>query len=104
MTSMNDESGMMNLGTEDEAPRSLSRRAFLDGVATQIIGPLGDGRWVETPGGWSDFEREYGGVKPKRREQPAPGRVLFVYYPIGMDGHRQIHLPWNIRHISSLHI
>ncbi len=45
-------------------------RAFLDGVATQIIGPLGDGRWVETPGGWSDFEREYGGVKPKRRELP----------------------------------
>ena len=34
-------------------------RAFLDGVATQIVGPLGDGRWVETPGGWSDFEREY---------------------------------------------
>ena len=46
-------------------------RAFLDGVATQIIGPLGDGRWVETPGGWSDFEREYGGVKPKRREPTA---------------------------------
>jgi ATP-binding cassette subfamily F protein uup len=42
-------------------------RAFLDGVATQIIGPLGDGRWMETPGGWSDFEREYGGVKPKNR-------------------------------------
>ena len=36
MTSMNDESGMMNLGTEDEAPRSLSRRAFLDGVALAV--------------------------------------------------------------------
>ncbi|HET9231600.1 MAG TPA: ABC-F family ATP-binding cassette domain-containing protein, partial [Vitreimonas sp.] len=35
-------------------------RAFLDGVATQIVGPLGRGRWAETPGGWSDFEREYG--------------------------------------------
>jgi ATP-binding cassette subfamily F protein uup len=34
-------------------------RAFLDGVATQIVGPLGNGRWVESPGGWSDFEREY---------------------------------------------
>ncbi|QGZ95591.1 ABC-F family ATP-binding cassette domain-containing protein [Terricaulis silvestris] len=50
-------------------------RAFLDGVATQIIGPLGDGKWVEAPGGWSDFEREYGGVKPKRREQPAAQRA-----------------------------
>jgi ATP-binding cassette subfamily F protein uup len=40
-------------------------RAFLDGVVTQIIGPLGDGRWVETPGGWSDFEREYpNAIKP----------------------------------------
>jgi ATP-binding cassette subfamily F protein uup len=36
-------------------------RAFLDGVATQIVGPIGAGRWAETPGGWSDFQREYGG-------------------------------------------
>ncbi len=35
-------------------------RAFLDGVATQIVGPLGGGKWVETPGGWADFEREHG--------------------------------------------
>jgi ATP-binding cassette subfamily F protein uup len=35
-------------------------RAFLDGVATQIVGPLGNGKWAETPGGWSDFEREHG--------------------------------------------
>ncbi len=34
-------------------------RAFLDGVATQIIGPLGKGRWAEAPGGWSDFERAF---------------------------------------------
>lgn len=34
-------------------------RAFLDGVATQIVGPLGGGRWVESPGGWADFERVY---------------------------------------------
>jgi ATP-binding cassette subfamily F protein uup len=37
-------------------------RAFLDGVATQVLGPLGDGRWAESPGGYADFEREYGGV------------------------------------------
>jgi ATP-binding cassette subfamily F protein uup len=34
-------------------------RAFLDGVVTQIVGPIGHGRWVDTPGGWSDFEREH---------------------------------------------
>jgi ABC transport system ATP-binding/permease protein len=48
-------------------------RAFLDGVATQIIGPLGDGRWAETPGGWSDFEREHGGVA-RTRERPRESR------------------------------
>ncbi|GAM98851.1 ATPase components of ABC transporters [alpha proteobacterium U9-1i] len=43
-------------------------RAFLDDVTTQVIGPLGRGRWVESPGGWEDFERAYGDVridKPK---------------------------------------
>jgi ATP-binding cassette subfamily F protein uup len=45
-------------------------RAFLDGVATQIVGPVGGGRWAETPGGWSDFEREHGGAAAFRpREQ-----------------------------------
>ena len=39
-------------------------RAFLDGVATQIVGARGEGRWAETPGGYSDFEREYGHYRP----------------------------------------
>ena len=47
-------------------------RAFLDGVATQVIGPIGNGRWAETPGGWADFEREYGGVTPKRQAATTP--------------------------------
>ena len=34
-------------------------RAFLDGVATQIVGPASKGRWVESPGGWADFERAF---------------------------------------------
>ncbi|MBY0562872.1 MAG: ABC-F family ATP-binding cassette domain-containing protein [Hyphomonadaceae bacterium] len=41
-------------------------RAFLDGVATQIVGPLGGGRWVEHPGGWAEFERAYGGSVVER--------------------------------------
>jgi ATP-binding cassette subfamily F protein uup len=47
-------------------------RAFLDGVATQIVGPIGKGRWVESPGGWSDFERAYGGAKAAEGPPPAP--------------------------------
>jgi len=45
-------------------------RAFLDGVATQIVGALGEGRWVETMGGYSDFEREHGGYS-ERAQRPA---------------------------------
>ena len=42
-------------------------RAFLDGVATQIVGPIGERQWVETPGGWADFEREHGALLDRRR-------------------------------------
>jgi ABC transport system ATP-binding/permease protein len=45
-------------------------RAFLDGVATQIVGALGDGRWVETSGGYSDFAREHGGLQPREKARP----------------------------------
>jgi ABC transport system ATP-binding/permease protein len=30
-------------------------RAFLDGVVTSTLAPAGDGRWIETPGGWSEL-------------------------------------------------
>ncbi len=42
-------------------------RAFLDGVTTQIVGAVGAGRWVETAGGWADFEREH----PERNQASA---------------------------------
>jgi ABC transport system ATP-binding/permease protein len=45
-------------------------RAFLDGVATQIVGALGDGRWVETMGGYADFEREHGSFQERQKERP----------------------------------
>ena len=54
-------------------------RAFLDGVATQVVGPIGAGRWAETPGGWSDFERERGGelVKPPPiAKHPTPSKSV----------------------------
>lgn len=50
-------------------------RAFLDAAVTQIIGAVGGGRWAESPGGWSDFEREHGGfpaARLARREPPRP--------------------------------
>jgi ATP-binding cassette subfamily F protein uup len=64
-------------------------RAFLDGVATQVIGPIGGGRWAETPGGWADFEREHGRFSaPEPRPQakretilaPAPRRKTKLSY------------------------
>jgi ATP-binding cassette subfamily F protein uup len=47
-------------------------RAFLDGVATQILGALGDGRWAETFGGVADFEREHGRFRAVRAPPPRP--------------------------------
>jgi ATP-binding cassette subfamily F protein uup len=47
-------------------------RAFLDSVVTQIIGPVGRGRWAETPGGWSDFEREHRNARPDPARAPKP--------------------------------
>jgi ATP-binding cassette subfamily F protein uup len=48
-------------------------RAFLDGVATQVIGALGDGRWAESPGGYADFAREHGAFsRPAVAAKSAP--------------------------------
>jgi ABC transport system ATP-binding/permease protein len=33
-------------------------RSFLDGVVTSTLAPRGDGTWIETPGGWSDLQRQ----------------------------------------------
>ena len=52
-------------------------RAFLDGVATQIVGPTGQGKWVETPGGWAEFERAYpSAIAPKPVKEQNPRSVL----------------------------
>ncbi len=41
-------------------------RAFLDGVVTSVLTPEGDGRWLETPGGYSDY------LSQKKPEAPKP--------------------------------
>lgn len=33
-------------------------RAFLDGVVTSCLSPVGDGKWLETPGGYEDAVRQ----------------------------------------------
>lgn len=33
-------------------------RAFLDNVVTSTLAPMGNGKWIETPGGWSELERQ----------------------------------------------
>lgn len=38
-------------------------RAFLDAVVTSCISPVGDGKWLETPGGYSDAARQLKEIK-----------------------------------------
>ncbi len=49
-------------------------RAFVDNVATSILTPQGDGRWLETPGGYADFVSQTGGAMagPRRAATPEP--------------------------------
>lgn len=41
-------------------------RAVLDGVVTSCLSPVGDGKWVETPGGYSDAARQLKEIKGSR--------------------------------------
>ena len=38
-------------------------RAFLDGVVTSCLSPVGNGKWLETPGGYVDAERQLKEIK-----------------------------------------
>jgi len=48
-------------------------RTFLDNVVTQVLAPLGDGRWREYVGGYSDWLRQRSTVMPS--PQPSPARA-----------------------------
>ncbi|MAI90377.1 ABC-F family ATP-binding cassette domain-containing protein [Ponticaulis sp.] len=41
-------------------------RAFLDGVVTSCLSPVGQGQWLETPGGYSDAVRQLKEIKGAR--------------------------------------
>jgi ABC transport system ATP-binding/permease protein len=48
-------------------------RAFVDNVVTSILTPEGDGRWLETPGGYSDYVNQKGAAAatPFRTSTPS---------------------------------
>lgn len=46
-------------------------RAFLDATVTSCLVPLGDGKWVETAGGWTDAQSQIKG-KPGRAKKAEP--------------------------------
>lgn len=49
-------------------------RAFLDATVTSCLSPLGDGRWVQTAGGWSDAQSQLKEL-PGRAPRPSPSPV-----------------------------
>lgn len=46
-------------------------RAFLDATVTSCLSPLGEGKWVQTPGGWSDAQTQ---LKPEAAKVSARKR------------------------------
>src|SRR6185436_12107933 len=46
-------------------------RAFLDGVVTSVVTPEGGGKWLETPGGYSDYLSQKRTAPPRPAPRPA---------------------------------
>jgi ABC transport system ATP-binding/permease protein len=46
-------------------------RAFLDGVVTSVLTPEGNGKWLETPGGYSDYLAQRKSASTKTTETTA---------------------------------
>ncbi len=65
-------------------------RAFLDALVGSTLGPVGDGRWVEAPGGYADFERDWGrptlGAPASARPPSAPAAPARAPSPSPADG------------------
>jgi ATP-binding cassette subfamily F protein uup len=54
-------------------------RSFLDGVVTATLAPRGDGTWIETPGGWSDLQRQ--GIPSLGQSGPTKTKSVTVNAP-----------------------
>lgn len=72
-------------------------RAFLDSTVTSTLSPMGDGKWIETPGGWSDAIRQLAPHKQTdlsaqklkgktKKSLPEPAKVTKLSFK---DEHRQ---------------
>lgn len=51
-------------------------RAFLDGVVTSCLSPVGDGKWLETPGGYTDAARQLDEIKGARASKPPAHKAV----------------------------
>jgi len=60
-------------------------RTFLDNVVTQVLAPLGDGRWREYVGGYSDWLRQRPAVKPPAPPSPARTGEVAKKTPVKMS-------------------
>ncbi|MDX2258990.1 MAG: ATP-binding cassette domain-containing protein [Hyphomicrobiaceae bacterium] len=49
-------------------------RDFLDRVATSVLAPDGDGRWIEYAGGYTDMLAQRGGEAPRKVESRGAGK------------------------------
>ncbi len=50
-------------------------RAFLDGVVTSCISPVGNGEWLETPGGYTDAVRQLKEIKGAKASGKTPAKT-----------------------------
>lgn len=44
-------------------------RAFLDATVTSCLAPIGDGKWIETAGGWTDAQEQLKSIRSKGETQ-----------------------------------
>ncbi|MEL6857095.1 MAG: ABC-F family ATP-binding cassette domain-containing protein [Pseudomonadota bacterium] len=68
-------------------------RAFLDATVTSCLVPLGDGKWVETAGGWTDAQSQIKGApaKAEKKAKAAKPKTLAAKKPTKLsfkDQHR----------------
>ena len=50
-------------------------RAFLDNTVTSCLCPLGEGKWVQTSGGWSDAQEQLSGIHGQENSSNNPSKT-----------------------------
>ena len=70
-------------------------RAFLDATVTSCLVPLGDGKWVETAGGWTDAQSQ---IKGKPGKAITPDKKAKVAKPKSAEPKKQTKLSFKDQH------